>query len=41
MSEGEIIQEGTHQELVQEPGLYAEMVEREFKEEADVIYDDE
>jgi ATP-binding cassette, subfamily B, multidrug efflux pump len=41
MSEGEIIQEGTHQQLVKQRGLYAEMVEREFKEEADVIYEDD
>jgi ATP-binding cassette subfamily B multidrug efflux pump len=41
MSEGKILQEGTHQELVRRGGLYAEMVEREFQVEADVIYEDD
>ena len=41
MSEGRIIQQGTHQQLVQRHGLYAEMVEREFKQEVDLINEDE
>lgn len=41
MSEGRIIEQGKHQQLVQRHGLYAEMVEREFKQEVDLIHEDD
>ncbi len=41
MSEGKIIEQGTHQQLVRQRGAYAEMVEREFKQEVDLIHEDD
>lgn len=35
MNEGEIVAQGTHEELIRQNGLYARMVERELKGDAD------
>ncbi len=33
MSEGQVVEQGTHNELIEQDGLYARMVEREMKQE--------